>query len=814
MTISVTITKPGVTDQYGRAMTVGTTYSVDDDFGRSLITQLKASDTANSLVNPGVGEADPLNIVYCNQDAITAPTAQMLRNYNTTFALDAPPYTQTYSVGDRLVSLATTIGPLSTANITAAATANTAAIQAALTAGGLVQITTPGTYYINKTLLQPSNTMLRLGQGVTLKLLASANCNLLRNKHAGVTITAAAFVRASNVVTVNEPGHPRAVGDVVLVRNLATDTTFNGLVTITAVTTSTWSYASTGSDGSPTGFGYVTPAYTTLTAASFVRASNVVTVAESGHTRQVGDSVYIANLATDASFNGTYQVTASTPGTSWTYASTGSNGSPTGTGVVAGDNNLALDGGTFDGNQANQASAASYTSVTACFGVIYGNVGHVSVQNLSFLQQKKYCFWLFNSSDVNFINTYYNTPSDCIHFEGPGDRLNVSQAFGNSGDDMVAFTNVNGATAGSYLGFASPSGLGNFGVCKVEGLFPSNSDAPALVKVTGDASTSMRYLALNEFNGSLSSSGLRALSIVDDTASLVGMTVNEVVVRNICITGGNASSAMILVNATGLIGKLRIENPLWTSASNHIYFLNNTSASNIGSLEIIGWKNDFNLASTQFGIFSLGPVGNILVDQADFQGNSTGGLLEIRSTVGTVKVANSRANGTAKAGYFVALGTGHSVGRLMMDNVSVHNNDSLYRQTTSGTLTDVLLSNCYCDTTANGCAPNSSQTIYANNVKANSGLGNNFFQVSSGTVRIVAKNFETVAGKVALFNFGGSVISYSCPDPSGGIDLGNPAASLAGQTPIAGDQIWNTNVNAAATGLTVRTAAGAWTRLF
>jgi hypothetical protein len=558
----------------------------------------------------------------------------------------------------------------------------------------------------------------------------------------------------------------------------------------------------------------VTPAYTTLTAASFVRASNVVTVAESGHTRQVGDSVYIANLATDASFNGTYQVTTSTPGTSWTYASTGSNGSPTGTGVVAGDNNLAIEGGTLDGNQANQASAASHTSVSACFGVIYGNVGHVSIQNISFLQQKKYCFWMYNATDVNCINSYFNTPSDCFHFEGPGDRLNVSQAFGNSGDDMVAFTNVNGATAGSYLGFASPSGLGNFGVCKVEGLFPSNSDAPALVKVTGDASTSMRYLALNEFNGSLSTTGLRALAIVDDTASLVGMTVNEVVVRNICITGGNSASALILVNATGLLGKLRIENPLWTSASNHIYFLNNTSASNIGNLEIVGWKNDFNPSATQFGIFSQGTVGNILVDQADFQGNSTGGLLELRSTIGTVKVSNSRATGAAKAGYFVAMGTSHSIGRLMMDNVSVHNNDGLYRQTTTGTLTDVFLSNCYCDTTANGCIPNSSQTIYANNVKANSGLGNNFFQVSSGTVRIVAKNFESVAGKMVLFNFGGSVISYSCPDPSGGIDLGNPAASLTGQTPIAGDQIWNTNANAAATGLTVRTAAGAWSRLF
>jgi len=55
MTISVTITKPGVTDQYGRAMIVCTTYAVDDAFGLSLISQLKATDISASLTTPGIG---------------------------------------------------------------------------------------------------------------------------------------------------------------------------------------------------------------------------------------------------------------------------------------------------------------------------------------------------------------------------------------------------------------------------------------------------------------------------------------------------------------------------------------------------------------------------------------------------------------------------------------------------------------------------------------------------------------------------------------------------------------------------------------
>ena len=55
MSIRVTITKPNVFNEYGIAMTVGTTYTVDDAFGLSLITQQKATDTDASLTNPGVG---------------------------------------------------------------------------------------------------------------------------------------------------------------------------------------------------------------------------------------------------------------------------------------------------------------------------------------------------------------------------------------------------------------------------------------------------------------------------------------------------------------------------------------------------------------------------------------------------------------------------------------------------------------------------------------------------------------------------------------------------------------------------------------
>jgi hypothetical protein len=61
--------------------------------------------------------------------------------------------------------------PLDQANSPAAATANTTTIQNALTAGGLVQITTPGTYYINASLTIYAYTKLKGVPGVNIKML-------------------------------------------------------------------------------------------------------------------------------------------------------------------------------------------------------------------------------------------------------------------------------------------------------------------------------------------------------------------------------------------------------------------------------------------------------------------------------------------------------------------------------------------------------------------------------------------------------------------------------------------------------------------
>jgi len=129
---------------------------------------------------------------------------------------------------------------LSTANTAAAATTNVTAIQAALTAGGLVQITTPGTYYINATLVCYRDTEIYLGPGVVVRQYAGTNKSMLRNSQyatanvtAGSTITTATTGLSGNLLaTVTCAGLGVVAGDYVFITG---DTsggvggTYNGL---------------------------------------------------------------------------------------------------------------------------------------------------------------------------------------------------------------------------------------------------------------------------------------------------------------------------------------------------------------------------------------------------------------------------------------------------------------------------------------------------------------------------------------------------------------------------------------------------------
>lgn len=92
---------------------------------------------------------------------------------------------------------------------------NVARIQAALNGRGRVQILVPGTYYINDTLVIPSNTELILGAGVTLRMVSGGNKSVLRNYNFTATRTAVTGnpTASGTTITVSATAHGLAVGD-------------------------------------------------------------------------------------------------------------------------------------------------------------------------------------------------------------------------------------------------------------------------------------------------------------------------------------------------------------------------------------------------------------------------------------------------------------------------------------------------------------------------------------------------------------------------------------------------------------------------
>lgn len=136
------------------------------------------------------------------------------------------------------------------------ATANTTALQNALTAGGTVDITTPGVYYLgidgpltdaNSCIYVPSDVMLNIGSGVILRALNSnarclfINTNWKSNKFTVSTISQAANSGGGYVVTIGATSHNLVVGDYAYIKN-DTSNTINGVYKVTAVGTGTLSF--------------------------------------------------------------------------------------------------------------------------------------------------------------------------------------------------------------------------------------------------------------------------------------------------------------------------------------------------------------------------------------------------------------------------------------------------------------------------------------------------------------------------------------------------------------------------------------------
>jgi len=173
------------------------------------------------------------------------PTSIVQKVSRTPIAFATDPLTEVVTglVGPGGGAVYSFVGGL-TAGSTSAASTNTTALQNALNAGGLVQVTQPGVYYINTTLIIGSNTQFILSPGVQIALTTASGgvINMLRTSCAdaaikgqwtNVSLTWTAGLTCSAAWT----AHGRAVGDWVFVYGSAlAPSTFNGLFQVVSVT--------------------------------------------------------------------------------------------------------------------------------------------------------------------------------------------------------------------------------------------------------------------------------------------------------------------------------------------------------------------------------------------------------------------------------------------------------------------------------------------------------------------------------------------------------------------------------------------------
>lgn len=542
MTIRVTITKAGVTDEYGRAMVIGTTYSVSDSFGVALIQQGRASDTDSSLVSPGVNQGDAAEIQYVNAAAIAAPTAQMLAATSTQFALDVPPYTRNWSTGTTLASVLTGIPSLPTSATEESATATVNMLQTAMIAGGYLTMTTPGTNYINNTLHFNNDTTIYLGPGVTLRSFGTTRFSMFGNGNASYPSTGmqgVSILCASDGTTVGTGNLRQLTGPARLAYTAPGDTE-GATVDVSALTSGAARVELSSANGKKL---YVAVVTASLLGAGSVsvrivgtrgalpvtwsRTSNVTTVTEAGHARLPGHAV----VSFGTNFAANIYVETSIPGTSWTFTDSRSNSS--GSGEVLGKYNVNITGpGTIDygmalgtsprslGNDRNTIQFLGLSNWSVVGPMIYdGSKYGVSGQACSVY-------------DINVRGYADNASSSTaiVQMNGKCRRGNIKVS-GKSTDTTVAFV------AGDYpvqtLIFPNDEGGCSFDDHEVR-FSDSVDSAFEIVRLVGAASTPIRNTRIYGANHNIKSGSTKIVSVFNDTSVYLG---TETLVEGLLIDG-------------------------------------------------------------------------------------------------------------------------------------------------------------------------------------------------------------------------------------------------------------------------------------
>lgn len=183
-----------------------------------------------------------------------------------------------------------------------------------------------------------------------------------------------------------------------------------------------------------------------------------ITGTATGHDFAVGDYVLVKGDTSNL-YNGVHKITAVTANTfSFEIIYYGTLPASTGTITAALANaNITIDvNGWINGNIDQGVDAASDGLDSMCF--IFNKVKNLTVLDFNGGGFNKYIFHMANIYDFDCGKAYIVNPSDGFHFNSPASNVNIANVGGQTGDDLIAFTQDNYG----YTQYTLPDDTGAF----------------------------------------------------------------------------------------------------------------------------------------------------------------------------------------------------------------------------------------------------------------------------------------------------------------------------------------------------------------
>jgi len=201
--------------------------------------------------------------------------------------------------------------------------------------------------------------------------------------------------------------------------------------------------------------------------------------------------------------------------------------------TVGGNENIELSGGTLDQNKDNgNLKTGAWDVAYPGHSVFLWNVSGLKIHDQKHKGANKYCYLLtdvqnYTIDNINFLDTY----SDGIHHLPPCSNGTITNIFGKTGDDMLAFT------LGDYPDY-QVTNTGDFENINCSYIYPD--DAKAVVKITGSGAGSAyvhKNITVSNVKGTCQFS---PISIIDD--SVGGSNLLNTKCDNILFQDWNVSS--------------------------------------------------------------------------------------------------------------------------------------------------------------------------------------------------------------------------------------------------------------------------------